>query len=52
MVRVVVVHVTTWTTRNMIPYPPDNDPNTLLDNLRDYGPADILELYDSTMLIT
>lgn len=51
MVRVVVVHVTTWTNGNRINYPSNNDANPLLDNLRDYAPQVTAE-HDSLMLMT
>lgn len=50
-VRVVAVHVTTWTTGDRIVFPADNDPNILLDRFRDYEPQITAE-HDSTMLIT
>ena len=50
-VRVVVVHVITWTAGDMITYPSDNDPNELLNNLEDYEPQ-VTPVHDSTMLIT
>ena len=50
-VRVVVVHVITWTAGDMITYPNDNDPNELLDNLVGYEPQ-VTPVHDSTMLIT
>lgn len=50
-VRVVVVHVITWSSGDRIMYPPDGDSSVLLNNLRDFEPQ-ITPVHDSTMLIT
>ena len=52
-VRIVVVHVTTWTTGDRIQYPSDFDSSALLDSLAAYEPdPPITVQHDSTMLIT